>query len=199
MDRFHRRVRRESGRIRHLHGWRRAKAGDISSFERHRPRLDSRRQEHPLPLRPLQRASEPLHEAFPGLPARGSGEAPSSSSREPDYFFPDGTKIAYLETSQEFRTWKRYRGGWSLPIAIYDLKKNSYEELPKTTGMDLFPMWYGNAIYFISDREGVMNLYSYDLGSQQTKKLTDYKEYDIKWPSLGPDGIVYENGGLLNE
>jgi len=114
-------------------------------------------------------------------------------------FSPDGTKIAYLETSQEFRTWKRYRGGWSLPIAIFDLKKNSYEELPKTAGMDLFPMWHANTIYFISDRDGVMNLFSYDLGSKQTKKLTDYKEYDIKWPSLGPDAIVYENGGLLYE
>ena len=114
-------------------------------------------------------------------------------------FSPDGTKIAYLETSQEFRTWKRYRGGWSLPIAIFDLKKNSYEELPKTAGMDLFPMWHGNIIYFISDRDGVMNLFSYDLSSKQTKKLTDYKEYDIKWPSLGPDAIVYENGGVLYE
>jgi len=114
-------------------------------------------------------------------------------------FSPDGTKIAYLETSQEFRTWKRYRGGWSLPIAIFDLKKNSYEELPKTAGMDLFPMWHGNTIYFISDRDGVMNLFGYDLSSKQTKKLTDYKEYDIKWPSLGPDAIVYENGGLLYE
>src|SRR6267142_2090528 len=114
-------------------------------------------------------------------------------------FSPDGNKIAYLETSQEFRTWKRYRGGWSLPIAIFDLKKNSYEELPKTAGMDLFPMWHGNTIYFISDRDGVMNLFSYDLGSKQTKKLTDYKEYDIKWPSLGPDAIVYENGGVLYE
>ena len=114
-------------------------------------------------------------------------------------FSPDGTRIAYLETSQEFRTWKRYRGGWSLPVAIFDLKKNSYEELPKTAGMDLFPMWHGNTIYFISDRDGVMNLFSYDLGSKQTKKLTDYKEYDIKWPSLGPDAIVYENGGVLHE
>src|SRR5579864_707457 len=114
-------------------------------------------------------------------------------------FSPDGTKIAYLETSQEFRTWKRYRGGWSLPIAIYDLKKNTYEELPKTTGMDMFPMWHGNSIYFISDRDGIMNLYSYDLASKQTKKLTDYQEYDVKWPSLGPDAIVYENGGLLYE
>ncbi|HKV26349.1 MAG TPA: PDZ domain-containing protein [Candidatus Acidoferrum sp.] len=114
-------------------------------------------------------------------------------------FSPDGTKIAYLETSQEFRTWKKYRGGWSLPIAIYDLKKNTYEELPKTAGMDMFPMWHGNTIYFISDRDGIMNLYSYDLSSKQTKKLTDYKEFDVKWPSLGPDAIVYENGGLLYE
>jgi tricorn protease len=114
-------------------------------------------------------------------------------------FSPDGTKIAYLETSQEFRTWKRYRGGWNLPIAIYDLKKNTYEELPKTTGMDMFPMWHGNFIYFISDSDGIMNLYNYDLASKQTKKLTDYQEFDIKWPSLGPDAIVYENGGLLYE
>lgn len=114
-------------------------------------------------------------------------------------FSPDGNKIAYIETSQENRTWKRYRGGWNLPIAIYDLKKNSYEELPKSAGMDLFPMWHANSIYFISDRDGAMNLYSYDIGSKQTKKLTSYKEYDIKWPSLGPDAIVYENGGELYE
>jgi tricorn protease len=114
-------------------------------------------------------------------------------------FSPDGNKIAYLETSQENRTWKRYHGGWSLPIAIYDLKKNTYEELPKSSGMDLFPMWHGNTIFFISDRDGVMNLFSYDLGTKQAKKLTDYKEYDVKWPSLGPDAIIYENGGLLYE
>jgi tricorn protease len=114
-------------------------------------------------------------------------------------FSPDGGKIAYLETSQEFRTWKRYRGGWSLPIAIYDLKKNTYEELPKTQGMDLFPMWHSDSIYFISDRDGVMNLFSYGLRTRETRKLTDYGEYDIKWPSLGPDAIIYENGGLLFE
>jgi len=114
-------------------------------------------------------------------------------------FSPDGGRIAYLETSQEFRTWKRYRGGWSLPIAIYDLKKNTYEELPKTRGMDLFPMWHSDSIYFISDRDGVMNLFGYDLRTRETRKLTDYAEYDIKWPSLGPDAIVFENGGLLFE
>ncbi len=112
-------------------------------------------------------------------------------------FSPDGNRIAYLPTSQDFRTWKRYRGGWKPPIGIYDLKNNTYSELPTTKGMDLFPMWHGDTIYFISDLDGTMNLYRYDLGSKKTRKLTNYTEYDIKWPSLGQDAIVYENGGQL--
>jgi tricorn protease len=112
-------------------------------------------------------------------------------------YSPDGQKVAFLTSSQEFRTWKRYRGGWSPAMGIYDLKNNTYEQLPKNNTMDLFPMWHGNSIYYINDATGVMNLYRYDLGSKKSTKLTDYKEYDIKWPSLGPDAVVYENGGLL--
>jgi len=114
-------------------------------------------------------------------------------------FSPDGERIAYNPTSVEFRTWKRYRGGWTSYIAIYDLKKNTYEELPRTKATDIFPMWHGNAIYFLSDRDGIMNLYRYDLGSKQTRQLTHYQELDIKWPSLGRDAIVYENDGRLYE
>ncbi len=114
-------------------------------------------------------------------------------------FAHDGQRIAYNFTSQEFRTWKRYRGGWKSPIAIFDLKKHTYDPLPTTEAMDMFPMWYGNAIYFISDRDGVMNLYRYDLAAKKTSQMTHYTEFDIKWPSLGPNAIVYENGGLLYE
>lgn len=112
-------------------------------------------------------------------------------------FSSDGQRIAYNMTSQEMRTWKRYRGGWKSPIAIFDLTKHTYEPLPTTEAMDMFPMWRGNAVYFISDRDGVMNLYRYDLANKRVAKLTSYTEYDIKWPSLGPDAIAYENGGLL--
>jgi tricorn protease len=112
-------------------------------------------------------------------------------------FSADGQRIAYNFTSQEFRTWKRYRGGWKSPIAIFDLKKQTYEPLPTTQAMDMFPMWYGSSVYFISDRDGVMNLYRCELATKKTSKLTNYSEYDIKWPSLGPDAIAYENGGLL--
>jgi len=114
-------------------------------------------------------------------------------------FSADGQRIAYNMTSQENRTWKRYRGGWKSPIAIFDLAKHTYEPLPTTEAMDQFPMWHGNAVYFISDRDGVMNLYRCELGNKRVTKLTNYTEYDIKWPSLGPDAIVYENGGLLYE
>ncbi|MFP5262976.1 MAG: PDZ domain-containing protein [Blastocatellia bacterium] len=115
-------------------------------------------------------------------------------------YSPDGTKIAYNRISTEFRTWKRYRGGRHSYVSIYDLKNNQYEEVPHTRAADTFPMWSGDAIYFDSDRDGVMNLYRYDLKSKAIKQLTHYNEYDVKWPSLGDAGanaIVYENGGLL--
>jgi tricorn protease len=100
-------------------------------------------------------------------------------------YSPDGTKIAYNRISTEFRTWKRYRGGRHSYVSIYDLKNNQYEEIPHTRAADLFPMWSGDGIYFDSDRDGVMNLYRYDLKGKAIKQLTSYKDYDVKWPSLG--------------
>ncbi len=145
------------------------------------------------------RASAPpdFYRLFTVSPEGGMPEMLPIPSASLSSISPDGQRIAFMSSSQEFRTWKRYRGGWSPPIGIYDLKKNSYEELPRADGMDMFPMWHANAIYFISDRDAVMNLYRYDLGSKKTVQLTNYREYDVKWPSLGPDAIVYENGGLL--
>jgi len=60
-------------------------------------------------------------------------------------------------------------------------------------------MWAGNKIYFVSDRDEnkKLNLYVYDLGTQQTQKLTDFTEFDVKFPSLGDHAIVFENGGEI--
>jgi tricorn protease len=112
-------------------------------------------------------------------------------------FSPDGAKLAYNRVATENRTWKRYRGGWHQFISIYDFKNNTYEEVPHTTAADDFPMWYQDSIYFVSDRNRVMNVFKYDLTTKQIKQITDHKEYDVKWPSLGADAIVYENGGEL--
>ncbi|MDZ7860397.1 MAG: PDZ domain-containing protein [Candidatus Krumholzibacteriota bacterium] len=113
-------------------------------------------------------------------------------------YSPDGKKIAYNRMSREFRTWKRYRGGMAQDIWLYDLEKNKSEKLTKFEGTDAFPMWYEDRIYFVSDREHTMNIYCMDRASGQIRKITDHKEYDVKWPSLGDGAIVYENAGYIH-
>jgi tricorn protease len=115
-------------------------------------------------------------------------------------FSADGTKIAYNRIFRNFRQWKRYTGGLAQDITIYDIKNNVVDQvIPHTDYTDTFPMWHGNTIYFTSDRgpEHRLNLYSYDQGSKQVEQLTKFDGFDVMWPSLGPDAIIFENGGYL--
>jgi tricorn protease len=115
-------------------------------------------------------------------------------------FSADGSKIAYNRIFRNFRQWKRYTGGLAQDITIYDMKNNVVDQvIPHTDYTDTFPMWHGNTIYFTSDRgpEHRLNLYSYDQGSKQVEQLTKFDGFDVMWPSLGPDAIIFENGGYL--
>ncbi|MFZ0686986.1 MAG: PDZ domain-containing protein [Terriglobales bacterium] len=115
-------------------------------------------------------------------------------------FSADGTKIAYNRIFRNFRQWKRYTGGLAQDITIYDIKNNVVDEvIPHTEYTDTFPMWHGNTIYFTSDRgpEHRLNLYSYDQASKQVEQLTKFDQFDVMWPSLGRDAIIFENGGYL--
>ncbi|HEY7096133.1 MAG TPA: PDZ domain-containing protein [Terriglobales bacterium] len=115
-------------------------------------------------------------------------------------FSPDGAKVAYNQIFRNFRQWKRYTGGMAQDIIIYDLKNNTVEAgPPHTEWTDTFPMWHGNTIYFSSDRgpEHHFNIYSYDLGSKQVEQVTHFTDFDVMWPSLGPDSIIFENAGYL--
>ncbi len=116
-------------------------------------------------------------------------------------FSPDDKKMAYNRIFREFRTWKRYRGGMADDIWIYDFEKKTVENITDNPAIDIIPMWSGNRIYFVSDRDGAkrVNLYVYDLGTKETRKLTSFTEYDIKFPSLGPKAIVFENGGFIHK
>jgi len=113
-------------------------------------------------------------------------------------FSPDDSKMAYNRVFREFRTWKHYRGGMADDVWIYDFKTGKTENLTSNPAQDICPMWGpDNRIYFLSDRDGRMNLFSTDLASKETKQLTTFKDFDIKFPSIGKDSIVFEQAGYI--
>src|SRR6266581_4555622 len=113
-------------------------------------------------------------------------------------FSPDDSKMAFNRVFREFRTWKHYRGGMADDIWIYDFKTGKTENLTNDPAQDICPMWGpDNRIYFLSDRAGRMNLFSTDLASKETKQLTTFKDFDIKFPSIGKDSVVFERAGYI--
>ena len=113
-------------------------------------------------------------------------------------YSPDDTKIAYNRVFREFRTWKNYRGGMADDIWIFDLKTGAIENITNNEAQDIFPMWApNNKIYFVSERTGRANLFVYDLASKQTKQLTSFTDYDVKFPSLGKGAVVFEQAGQV--
>jgi tricorn protease len=112
-------------------------------------------------------------------------------------YSPDKTKLAYNRVFREFRTWKHYKGGMADDVWVYDFKTKQIENLTNNIVQDIFPMWAGDKIYFMSERERPTNLYSYDLITKETKKVTDFTEFDCKFPSLGDNAITFENGGFI--
>ena len=134
------------------------------------------------------------------VPAEG-GEAVEIPIKNGGFasYSPDGKKLAYNYVFREFRTWKRYQGGMADDIRIYDFDTHQSQKITDEIRQDIIPMWSAdrNKIYFISDRDDIMNLYVYNLSDKTTRQLTFNKDYDIKFPALGGDQIVYEQGGIL--
>lgn len=112
-------------------------------------------------------------------------------------FSPDGHSIAYVSPSYENRTWKRYTGGNAPDIWVYDFRKNASEKITDWDGSDEWPMWHEHTVYYCSDRGPHANLWAYDLTTKQRRQVTSFDHYDVKWPSIGSDAIVLENGGYL--
>lgn len=114
-------------------------------------------------------------------------------------FSPDGKQFAYTQKSRTFRTWKRYLGGMAPDITLFNLEDLSSEKIIDSEANDELPMWSGNKIYFLSDRgkEKRANIWSYDLSSKSIQQLTNFDDYDVHFPSIGPKDLVFEAGGLL--
>ncbi len=112
-------------------------------------------------------------------------------------FAPDSSALAMNWVFREFRTWKGYRGGMADDIHIFDFQTKTFTTITHDSAQDIIPMWYQNTIYFLSDRTGRMNLFAYDLNKKTLRQITFFTDYDIKFPSLGADAIVFEKGGKI--
>ena len=112
-------------------------------------------------------------------------------------YSPDGKLLAYNRVMREFRTWKYYRGGMADDIWVYDPQQKKVENITNNVAQDIMPMWIGDEIFFISDRDMTMNIFVYNTKTRQTEKVTNYTDFDVKFPSTNGKIIVYENGGYL--
>jgi tricorn protease len=122
-------------------------------------------------------------------------------------FSPDGQRIAYEEFSvamfpawaqNQSSQWRHYRGGRTHPIKIMTPAQSAVEALPWSNSNDTDPMWAGNTIYFLSDRNHTVNLFSYSLEAKKLTQLTRHDDFDIKSASATTDAAVYEQAGYIH-
>lgn len=110
---------------------------------------------------------------------------------------PDNKKVCFTPVDREFRTWKRYKGGRATDLWVYDLEKNTSEQITDFKGTDQLPVWFGDNIYFASDHDLKLNIYQYNTATKALKQLTKHADFDCMWPSGENGQMVYENGGYL--
>src|SRR5256884_5706345 len=114
---------------------------------------------------------------------------------EDAWFSADGTRIAYVPNEVWQTSWKRYRGGQTTPIYIARLSDLALEKVPRKNSNDRHPVWFGDTVYFLSDRSGTVTLFAYDTKAKTVKQVIENKGLDFKSLSAGPDALVYEQFG----
>ncbi len=113
-------------------------------------------------------------------------------------YSPDGTHLAYVPIFEWEPDWKQYHGGQTTPIWIADLADSSIVKIPRNNSNDKNPMWVGHTIYFLSDRNGPVTLFAYDLNTKRVTEVVHNTGFDIKSAGAGPGGIVYAQFGSLH-
>ncbi len=111
---------------------------------------------------------------------------------------PDGKQIAYVPIIRWEEAWKRYRGGQTSKIWIGNISDSHVKEIPRRNTDDRNPMWYGDSIYYLSDKLGPIGLYRYDTKNGKVSEEIKSEGFDLKSACAGPGAIVYERLGSIN-
>ncbi len=134
------------------------------------------------------------------VPAEGGVEGPMALPRAyQGKISPDGTHVAYRMNNSWDEERRNYRGGQNRPIWIVDLKSYDLVSPPWTDSKDMDPVWVGDTVYFLSDRDGVSNVWSYETKSKKLTQVTKFTDFDVKTLDAGAGAVVFEQAGYVHE
>ena len=134
------------------------------------------------------------------VPAAGGFEEVMSMPRAyQGKISPDGKRIAYRMNNSWDEERRNYRGGQNRPIWIMDLASHEITMPAWKDSKEMDPVWLGDMVYFISDRDGVANVWSYDTKSKAIAQLTKFRDFDVKSIDAGGEELVFEQAGYIHE
>src|SRR5438552_3768783 len=134
------------------------------------------------------------------VPAEGGVEEPMPLPRGyQGKMSAEGSRIAYRMNNSWDEERRNYRGGQNRPIWIVDLRTYDLISPPWTDSKDVDPVWAGDSVYFISDRDGVANVWDYDTGGRKLTQVTKFTDFDVKSIDSGAGAIVFEQAGYIHE
>ena len=167
---------------------------------RQRPGLDARRQGVVCSRRRRATGAPSGAPRFWTVPAAGGVEEPMALPRAyQGKISPDGTHIAYRMNNSWDDERRNYRGGQNRPIWIVDLKTFDLVSPPWTDSKDIDPVWVGDTVYFLSDRDGVSNVWSFDTKAKKLAQVTKFTDFDVKTIDAGGGAVVFEQAGVIHE
>lgn len=114
-------------------------------------------------------------------------------------YSPNSKRFVYEEIAPWEDEFRNYRGGQNAPLRIIDMQSMAVEKMPWENSRDINPVWIGNEIYFLSDRDLGMNIWVYNTQSKQVKQVTFFKEFDCKNLEGNNETLIFENGGYLHQ
>ena len=134
------------------------------------------------------------------VPVEGGVEEPMALPRAyQGEISPDGTRIAYRMNNSWDEERRNYRGGQNRPIWIVDLKTYDLVSPPWTDSKDVDPVWVGDSVFFISDRDGVANVWEYQTKTKKLAQITKFTDFDVKSIDSGAGTLVFEQAGYVHE
>jgi len=136
------------------------------------------------------------HQAYTVEPAGGLPQPLRLGQVNHLSFGPGSARVIGRNTADPAR-WKRYRGGTVGQLWIDAAGSGQFRRMHELAGNLSCPMWIGDRVYFLSDAEGVGNLYSCRPDGTQLRRHTDHDTCYARHAQSDGRRIVYQCGARL--